>query len=81
MSELKAGPKRTAAVKQVEQEWGKSIKALRESKNISQSRMAKSLDMTFSNYTKIERGLIGCRLGVALQVCKVLGINKIEVEI
>jgi len=72
--------RRSATVKQVEKLWGKSIKVLREKKNIQQWQMAKQLGMTFSNYTKIERGIIGCRLGVAVQICGILGIGKIEIE-
>jgi DNA-binding XRE family transcriptional regulator len=72
--------RRAATVKQAEKVWGRKIKQIRESQDMAQWQMAKQLGMTFSNYTKIERGLIGCRLGVALKICKILGIKKIEIE-
>jgi DNA-binding XRE family transcriptional regulator len=72
--------RRAATVKQAEKVWGRKVKQIRESQGIAQWQMAELLGMTFSNYTKIERGLIGCRLGVALKICKILGIKKIEIE-
>ena len=68
-------PRRGAAVKRAETEWCKRIKAIRQEAGISQQEMAEQLGMTFSNYTKIERGVIGCRLGVAIQICRILGIE------
>lgn len=79
MSSLTSGPKRAATVKQAEKVWGKQVKLLREKQGLAQWQMAELLEMTFSNYTKIERGIIGCRLGVALKICKILGVKKIEV--
>lgn len=72
--------RRGATVKQAEKVWGRKIKALREAKQIPQWKMAKLLGMTFSNYTKIERGLIGTRLGIALKICKILGIKQIKIQ-
>jgi transcriptional regulator with XRE-family HTH domain len=73
---LRRGP----TVKRAERAWGATIKEIRQSQSITQAAMAERLNMTFSNYTKIERGVIGCRLGVAIKICKILKIKKIEVE-
>lgn len=71
---------RAATVKQAERVWGQTIKSIRQRKGIAQWQMAEMLNMTFSNYTKIERGIIGCRLGVALKICKILGIKYIKID-
>lgn len=72
--------RRSINVKRAEKVWGRKVKRIRERQGITQWYMAEHLDMTFSNYTKIERGIIGCRLGVAFKICKILDIKKIEVD-
>jgi len=53
----------------------KRIKEIREMKRIPQEKMAELLDMTFSNYSKIENAYQNITIKHLRNVCKVLDVS------
>ena len=55
---------------------GELIKELRQNNNnISINNFCRQYDFDRGNFSKIERGVIGCRLATVFKVCEALGIK------
>jgi len=54
----------------------KRIKEIRETQKISQEKMAELLDMTFSNYSKVENAYQNITIKHLRNICKILNVSS-----
>ena len=54
---------------------GKILKELRQNNDNSINNFCRQFDFDRGNFSKIERGILGCRLATAYKVCEALGIK------
>jgi transcriptional regulator with XRE-family HTH domain len=58
--------------------FGQQLKKLRESKNISQESLAFDADISISQISRIERGVINTSISQLISICRVLNIHPRE---
>jgi transcriptional regulator with XRE-family HTH domain len=58
---------------------GDNIKKFRELKNLTREKMASDLNMSLSNYSKIERGEIDLSISRVQEIANVLGVDVSQI--
>jgi transcriptional regulator with XRE-family HTH domain len=56
------------------------LKDARKSKNLSQERVSREVNITLKHYQNIENGITTPTVTIALHICEVLGIDPREVD-
>ena len=54
---------------------GEIIKELRQTNNVSINNFCRQFDFDRGNFSKIERGILSCRLATVYKACEALGIS------
>ncbi|WP_431133679.1 helix-turn-helix transcriptional regulator [Psychroserpens mesophilus] len=56
-------------------EFGKNLRKIRKSKDLTQAELASDLDVEISQISRIERGVINTSISTAYEIAKILDTN------